>query len=559
NHRLFAQHHSMSEVWDVCAIGPEIEDNNREAMKDIVSLTQSDDILKQHPPFGDVTAWNKLMADTIGQLTPDFTDVYKPYLDGKADPQTLTDPRDRQIFSAYRSLLVTRPASNSLLEQVRNARRKSLREQLFGKAVLVGWTATGFLDRADTPLGSQEFPGVVVHGAVFNAIMTGDFIRPAPLWTGLAITMLVGALATFAGAYLSPIRALTAAAAIVVIYLICNFFFIYDWGRIEMDAAGPVAAAVLTLAGCTLARFIVERREKAHITARFRSYVDPSLVNYLLEHPEKATLAGEQRELTVVFTDLAGFTTLSEVLKEETVKLLNEYLGRMEPVIRRNHGYLNKFLGDGIMFFFGAPEPYPGDPDLHAWAAVQTVVEMQAVMVSFNEDLVKRGLPELKMRAGVSTGMVTVGDAGTPARSDYTVIGDRANLASRLESGNKATGTLILLSDRTVELMNGRYLVRPIGRLQVVGKKEPVMTYEPLAPMEKATDEMRKLVAMTKAVTDSYIAGQFAECVAATHQLLTTYGDASQGKLCALYRRLSMEYLRIPPREFLGEIKLESK
>jgi adenylate cyclase len=256
---------------------------------------------------------------------------------------------------------------------------------------------------------------------------------------------------------------------------------------------------------------------------------------------------------------LQGFTTISEILKRETVPLLNEYLGRMEPVIRRNHGYLNKFIGDGIMFFFGAPEPYPGDPDLHAWAAVQTVVQMQRVMISFNEELVKRNLPQLKLRAGVSSGEMVVGDAGSPERSDYTVLGDRVNFAARLESANKYTGTPIMVGDRTVELLKNKYLVRPIGKLLVVGKDEPVMTYEPLAPIEEATSEMRKLAELTTAMTEAYMAGKFDECIAASHALLAAFGDASQGKFCALYRRHALECLANPPKEFRGAIKLEAK
>jgi len=163
------------------------------------------------------------------------------------------------------------------------------------------------------------------------------------------------------------------------------------------------------------------------------------------------------------------------------------------------------------------------------------------------------------MRAGVSTGDMVVGDAGPRGRSDYTVLGDRVNFAARLESANKYTGTLILISDRTVELLQNKYLVRPVGRLQVVGKNEPVLTYEPIAAMDSATPEDYKLVEMTRVVTESYAAGHFADCIAATHELLTTFGEASQGKLCALYRRLSLEYLRVPPKDFRGQIKLEAK
>jgi adenylate cyclase len=430
---------------------------------------------------------------------------------------------------------------------------------LNGKAVLIGWIATGLIDEIATPL-HLTCPGVVVHGVIFNSIITGNFLYRAPVWSAVVLTLLMGLLVTFVSNYFQGLNALFVTLGIVAAYTLLNCLVGYDWRKIEIDSAGPMMAATLIWPGCTLYHYLMERTERTKITNRFSSYVDPSLVNYVLEHPDVESFAGERRELSVVFTDLAGFTQLSEMLKEETVPLLNEYLGRMVPIIGRHHGLVNKFLGDGIMFFFGAPEPYPGDESLHAWASVQAVMEMQEAMISFNEDMARRNLPQLHMRAGISTGEMTVGDAGNPPqRSDYTVLGDRVNFASRLESANKFTGTRVLISDRTVELLRGTYLVRPIGRLQVVGKREPVMTYEPLAPIEKATEEMHKLVEMTKEVTDAYEGGRFAFCAAAAKRLELEFGTPSQGKFCELYLRLCAEYIETPPMDFLGQIKLEAK
>lgn len=564
NHKESAQHVPMTEVWDICRIEPDIEDNNRQALEAVAEalgqLSSPDDAQNarlHHPDFLDAAGWNKFMSDTVDSLPPGTMDDYQAYINGSQSIESLNSPREQALVYALRNL-AQRPAVNSNLMRQQIELREKLRRKLNGKAVLIGWIATGTVDFRTTPLGT-DVPGVVVHGAVFNAIMTRYFLYRAPPWVAMMLTLTVGFLVTVASSVLPPWRALFSMLSITLVFLVFDFVVAYDWQRIEVDAAGPLTAALPIYIAITLTRFIRERREKRQITSRFQSYADPSLVKYVLEHPDQVTFEGEERELSVVFTDLAGFTSVSEMLKRETVPLLNEYLGRMEPVIRKHHGLVNKFLGDGIMFFFGAPEPYPGDPNLHAIAAVETVLEMQRVMIPFNEELARRNLPELKMRAGVSTGDMVVGDAGTPQRSDYTVLGDRVNFASRLESANKATGTLILVSDRTVELLQDRYLVRPVGRLQVVGKQEPVMSFEPLALKSEATPQMYKLVEMTNTVIESYIASRFADCLAATHELLQTFGDASQGKLCALYRRLSMEYLRIPPKDFLGQIKLESK
>lgn len=305
-------------------------------------------------------------------------------------------------------------------------------------------------------------------------------------------------------------------------------------------------------AGTTLYRFVVSVAERRLIKRRFQNYVDPALVDYVMEHPDEARLEGQVRELTVVFTDLAGFTTVSEKLKEKTVSILNEYLTLMVPVISEQKGFVNKFLGDGIMFFYGAPRVN----DDHARAAVATVLKMQQVLPDFNKTLEDRGLPPVKMRAGVSTGPMIVGDAGGSGRSDYTVLGDSVNLGARLESANKASGTRTLISERTAELVGDLFLLRPVGRLVVVGKTEGIMTYEPLAYRSEATDAQRELVEKTRAMVDAFQQSRFQDCLNAAGTLENATGP---GKLTMLYRELSEQYLKEPPPEgFAGQVVLTS-
>src|SRR5207253_1684551 len=237
----------------------------------------------------------------------------------------------------------------------------------------------------------------------------------------------------------------------------------------------------------------------------------------------------------------------------ETVPLLNDYTGLMVPVIRRHKGYLNKFLGDGIMYFFGAPYDNPN----HAFDAVASVLEMQQVMVDFNKSLTQRNLPNMAVRAGISAGNMVVGDAGAEDTHDYTVLGDAVNLGARLEPANKVFGTQILTNARARELLGDRILFRPIGRIQVVGKKEGVMTYEPLALAEKATDQQKQLADLTSEVVISFMNGQFEECLAAVAKLEAAFGAS---KLGSLYRKLCEEYLRDgTPAGFDGQIVLSEK
>ena len=204
-------------------------------------------------------------------------------------------------------------------------------------------------------------------------------------------------------------------------------------------------------------------------------------------------LSGQVRELTVVFTDLENFTALNEQLQERTVPILNEFMERMVKIIRdeskpiHRRGYVNKFLGDGLMFFFGSPY----DNESHAIDAVTTVMRMQDAMVDFNQFLTDQDLPEVRMRAGISTGNMVVGDAGAEDASDYTVLGDAVNFGSRLEGANKATGTLVLISEQTMQFAKDLVLCRPVAKLQVVGKSVGVNVYEPIVPADKAPDQQQ--------------------------------------------------------------------
>ena len=466
-------------------------------------------------------------------------------------------PQDRDEH--YTKILAARDAlykvlsQNALLkDQVPKAEQR-LSQQIKGKSVLIGWTAHGIA--ADFVPTSLHFkcPGVVIHGAVFNAIVTGEMWTTAPPQVGLVLTLGVGVLVTLVTALVSPLRATIVSALIGGGYLVINGIVLFDGYNIMVNVAGPLVAMGIGWSGCTLSRFIIERRERRRVENRFRSYVDPVLVDWVVEHPEQSMLEGQLRELTVVFTDLAGFTSLSERLRERTVPILNEYMELMVPIIRQHNGYVNKFLGDGIMFFYGAPR----GNQYHAIDAVKTALKMQEAMVGFNGHLAGQDLPSVKMRVGISSGNMVVGDAGSADASDYTVLGDAVNLGSRLESANKATGTSILLNARVAMLIEDVFLLRPIGRLQVVGKTQGIMTFEPLCIHDQADDDARRLVDMTNDMVNAYILGQFEKCAEVAKRIDAAFGES---KLASLYYQVSRRFLEDPPGpEFLGQIVLEEK
>jgi adenylate cyclase len=236
------------------------------------------------------------------------------------------------------------------------------------------------------------------------------------------------------------------------------------------------------------------------------------------------------------------------------VPVLNDYMAMMTPLIRKHNGFLNKLLGDGMMFFYAAPRDNPE----HALDALRTVFEMKRKEGPFNQSLIERGLPPLTMRVGIGSGHITVGNCGPSDGSfnDYTVLGDVVNSTSRLEGANKVFGSGILVNARAFQLLRLRVLLRPIGNIQVKGKQEGVMAYEPLALIEDATPEQQRLAELTEAVVNSFMNGQFADCLEAVATMEEAVGES---KLTHLYHELAAQYLKEPPESFNGQIVLTEK
>lgn len=456
-----------------------------------------------------------------------------------------------QHLKADQRALAQYPKVDKELHEQLEQQRKELADRVKGRTVFIGWMAEGQLDYVPTPI-HQRCPGVVVHGAIFNAIMSGELWTIMPHGITVALIIVMGLITSSTLARVSPGPGILIALLLVAVYSAVNGLLLFDYGNVIVNAASPIAAVAVVWAGMTLYRVITEIRERHRITKRFQSYVDPSLVTYVIEHPELARLEGEIRELTVVFTDLAGFTTLTEKLGAAAVKILSRYKSKMVPVIRKHRGFVHCFMGDGIMFSYGAPEPNPN----HFVDAIATVMEMQHTMERFNQEIVAEGFPALGMRAGVSTGNVVIGDSGSEDACDYAALGDASNLGARLESANKAVGTHILISERTADLLKDRYLLRPIAGLVVAGKTQAVMTYEPLAEKDSATEEQRQLAAATAEMVDHFAASRFAECIAAAESLDQRFGPS---KLTRLYRDTSNRYIADPPKDFRGEITLTEK
>jgi class 3 adenylate cyclase/CHASE2 domain-containing sensor protein len=505
------------------------------------------DEVRQRPPAGDDLF--RRMDDALETLRL-TTESLAKLPDRNEKEQTELKRLQDAAFDAEQ--LIKCKVQRPRFEQQLLNQRAKLAGELRGKVVFVGSTATGASDFVRSSLDAT-CPGVYLHGAAFNAIMTGQFLYTAPRWITVLITLAIGLLTTVAVAFLSPTQAFAAVLLLAGGYAALNGIYLFDKHDLIVGAAGPLVCAGVVYSGVTLIQFIREIGERTRLTRRFSSYVDPTLVNYVVENPEQARLEAHEKEITVCFTDLQGFTTLAEKLRAQSAKMLGQYMEAMVPLIRARRGYVNKFLGDGIMFFFGAPVDNPD----HAADAVGVVLDMQRSMIAFNESLAKQNLPTLSVRAGVSTGLMVVGDAGPSFASDYTVLGDSVNLASRIESANKAFGTSNLVTGRTVDLLNGSYLVRPVANVLVVGKRESVVVYEAMAPTETATDEQKRIAEVTTEMFTAFAEGRWDDCERSLSELERLTGET---KLIARYREEVAARRGRPTEEtFRGQIQLFAK
>jgi adenylate cyclase len=304
--------------------------------------------------------------------------------------------------------------------------------------------------------------------------------------------ILAGAIMVFLMPLLSPLRATTVALATLVLVLAANFAF-WQMGNLVLPLAN-VVFLVLLLYGINMSwGYFVESRSKRQFTELFGQYVPPELVDEMAKNPESYTMEGRKAELTVLFSDIRGFTTISEGLEpDQLAALMNEYLGAMTEVIRSHRGTLDKYIGDAIMAFWGAPVANPR----HARQAVETALHMQAALQDLNQILTTKGWPVLKIGVGVNTGVMTVGDMGSPVRKAYTVMGDAVNLGSRLEGITKQYGVGIIVGESTREQLRKEAVFRELDRVRVKGKDEPVAIYEPLGfegQVEKSLLEELKL------------------------------------------------------------------
>jgi adenylate cyclase len=356
------------------------------------------------------------------------------------------------------------------------------------KIVLVGATAVGIYDLRVTPF-SNVFPGLEVHANVVDSILSRDFIY-YPSWTYLFDILAIIISGLLLGIAI-PRTGIVAGTALFISqffgYILLCFLLFYGKGWI-LNLIYPLSVMILVYVSITLYRYMAESKQKKFIRDAFSTYLAPSVVKQLIDSPEMLNLGGQERDITAFFSDVQGFTGISETLSpKELVELLNEFLTEMTDIILEYEGTVDKFEGDAIIAFFGAPNDLPNHSEVACKACIKMQKRLEALRTKWKSE--KR--PALKMRIGLCSGNAVVGNMGSKNRMDYTMMGDTVNIAARLEGVNKIYGIYTLISDTTFAAAGNGIVTREIDSVNVVGKKEPVTIYELIGYPEDVNDKMK--------------------------------------------------------------------
>ncbi|MBU4566114.1 MAG: adenylate/guanylate cyclase domain-containing protein [Desulfarculus sp.] len=423
------------------------------------------------PPLG-----YRTLAAYLGSPLP-VLDVYDTGLaDIKlGDRRILVDPKGRMLIN-----LRGGPGTVKVFEATDLMEKKLPAGALKGKAVLLGISAMGLFDIKSTVF-SPVHPGVEVQAQAMDNILKGDFLVK-PLWAGvfgLCVIVIMGILGTIYMGIMRPLWGGVACAITAFIYvlIVYNLFLL---GYV-VNTIYPLLALLASGAGVGLYRNLTEEKEKRWLRDAFDHYLNPAVIDRLAANPGQLNMGGEKKELSVLFSDIRGFTSIAEKMDpEKLAKQLGIYLERMTETVFEQEGVLDKFIGDAVMAFYGAPMEQPD----HAKRACRTALAMVQASLDLDKTWEEMGLPPLRLGVGVNTGSMIVGNLGCVLRMDYTVVGDSVNLASRLEGLTRTLGVDILVGHETRDQCAEEFFFRPLALVKVKGKEELVEVYQLVSPRE---------------------------------------------------------------------------
>lgn len=447
------------------------------------------------------------------------------------------------------------------------------------KMVLIGPTAIALADLRVTPF-DKAFPGVNIHATVIDNMLSNKFLGQ-PWWSDIIFDFwqtefkipFLGKVTIplpFVGYTVGSILALGLLSTLILhrvgalggglwaiigltssLTLNQNFFVNYGWW---LNVSYPILTIITVYASMTVFHYVIEQRDKRFIQSAFGTYLSPKVVAELVENPDFLKLGGERKEITAFFSDVAGFTSVSESLSpEELVHLLNEYLSEMTAIILDYDGTVDKYEGDAIIAFFGAPHPMPD----HAARCSLVALDMQKKLIELRAGWKSRDMKELHVRIGLNTGPAVVGNMGSNIRMDYTMMGDTVNSAARFEGANKEYGSSIMIGQGTYEGAKDFIEARELDLINVVGKTEPVPIYELIARKGEISPEKAKVLENYQAGLELYRTRQFADAMGAFSQGLVA--DQNDGPSKTMVKRCEYYMLDPPPKDWNGAFVMTSK
>ena len=412
-------------------------------------------------------------------------------------------------------------------------------ETLKNKIVLVGTTAAGLLDLRAAPV-QGNYPGVEMHANLISGILDNN-IKQRPAYTQGAEflqLLLLGLLLALFLPVLNPLKATLLTLAVLIVVLMIN---VASWQYANLVL--PLAASLLMIGLIYLLNmsvgFFVESRGKRQLTGLFGQYVPPELVREMANNPERIDMTGESREMTVLFSDIRGFTNISEGLDpKQLTQMMNEFLTPMTKIIHEHRGTIDKYMGDAIMAFWGAPLK----DENHAQNALNAALQMNAAIKHLNEKFTKKGWADMKMGFGLNTGNMVVGNMGSSFRMAYTVMGDSVNLGSRIEGLTKYYGVDIIVSE-FVKAQTPAIMYRELDIVRVKGKDKPVAVYEPLGTAGELSAETLNTLNVYQEAIKHYRNGD----LKLAEKQFKSLQKAAPHPLYTLYLERIAQFKKVPP------------
>ncbi len=386
---------------------------------------------------------------------------------------------------------------------------------------------------------------MALHATVADNILTGRFLSQPP-WIRVIDALAIVTLCLFAGLGLSRLNPLKGVLFALVLFGGYIFFAqqLFVRSGTLLNMVYPLLGLLLTYIGITVLSYFTEERKRRQVKKTFSQYVASDVIDEMLENPEQLKLGGEVKTLTVLFSDLTGFTTYSEIYSpEELVRILSSYFTKMTEEVFNCHGTILMYIGDGLMAVFGAPLESPS----HAEQACQSALAMRKRLLSLQLEWSALDRPMLSARIGINSGPMLVGNLGSDQRFTYSVLGDHVNLSSRLEGLNKLYGTDILLGENTAKLVGKNFITRELDSVRVVGKKQDVKIFELVGHAEdRIPEEKQRFLGIYAEALDAYRRRHWDRALALFEE---GAGVAGKDQSCSVMSNRCRLYLENPPPE----------